>query len=408
MDTRRIIEHFSQKEDKKNVYSAINETLQNYFTEDIPEELALELIQELNELVKLGESAIRYRHLGDGEYYIDTPFEKIYFKLQALTYIYPEKIFLQEYLDELSKNYSEDVQEFGYSYDRETEDFFKYLPQFESTPEIHAKFMEQYFINNNIPFHPSFSVFQEFEKLVNNLSPNSKDIEHLQNFWIENSKILTTSCANSDVWSIPEIYEEFLTDAEVISNLNKANNLMIIETRAKIAKELFKNFLNHPEMQNQLSERFPLFFKFSSWMKPIDIKGFYCQFEEHHIETLSKYKHRAGYSSYIMNTFGVEIKEYENYGLLLTKIAQKASLYTNLFDHPDDESKLFTNCYCLSDLLKKTMADQFSANKMYHDQKEKRDSFMNFINTLIIESEHSELQNELPTNIGIQDKQIKL
>lgn len=410
MDTRKIIEHFAKKEERYDVANKINSALQSYFIEDIPEEEALEVVVELHNLSKLEHSTIDHRHVGDGEYTIDTPVNQIYFKLKALTYLHPEKEFVQEYLDKLCKEYSEDEQEFSYSYGKNKVDFFEYIPDFDSNPEIHANYMENYFTDNNIPFHPSFLLFKDFEKLVNNLSNNPQDIENLQNFWEYNSKILKTSCSNPDIWTIPELYSPFPSRKEIISNINKANNLMIVETRARIAKELFKSFLNYPEMQDKLSERFPLFFKFSAWMKPIDRKGFHCQLEQHHIEVLSTYKQRKGYSSYINNTFGVNMEEYEKYSLLLTNLARKASLYKKLFDSPNDDSinKVFNDCHSLSELLKKTSPDKFSNISSYKVRNEKKELFMKFVDTLIIEAEHDELQKELPTNPGVEVKRIKL
>jgi hypothetical protein len=409
MDTIKIIEHFAKKEEKYDVFSNINLSLQRYFIEDIPEESVLEVVQELHSLLKFDQSIVAYSHVGDGEYSMDTPFNQMYYKLQELTYLYPEKEFIKEYLDKLSQNYSKDPNEFSYSYSRKKEKFFEYLPDFDCTPEIHASFMEEYFIKNNIQFHPAFSVFKDFEKLVNNLNNNSKDIEELQKFWEANSKVLKISCANANIWELPNAYAYLLIKPEIIKNINQANNLMIVETRARVAKKLFKNFLNYPEMQDNLSEKFPLFFKFSDWMKPIDRKGFHYQLEEHHIDTLSKYKHRTGYSSYITNTFNIHIDEYENYSLLLTKLAQKSSLFTRLFDKVDDSNKNFDNCHSLSELLKKNPLAKFdSKNMTYVDFQNKNKKFLNFLDNLVIQAEHDELQKELPKNIGMETKRIKL
>lgn len=408
MDTKKIIKHFSKKEDKRSVCYKISEALQNYFIEDIPEETMLEVIQELNELVKLGVEPIKYEHAGDGEYTISTPFHEMHSKLQALTYLYPKDETVQEYLDKLVNSYSEDEQTFDYYYRRKKREIFNYLPDIKLTPEIHAVFMEKYFTDNNIPFHPSFLVFKNFEKLVNNLSSDSKDIEQLQKFWLENSKVLTTSCSNPDIWNIPELYVNFGKDLKISSNINRANNLMIVETRSRIAKKLFKNFLNKPEMQDKLSERFPLFFKFSSWLKPIDIKGLHYQFEDQHINILSNYKDRGNYASYISNAFSIKMNEYDKYNILLTKIAQKASLYTKLFDNHEDENRIFNNCYSLSELLKKSLSEKYDKNTFYTNPKEHKELFMKFVDTLIVEAEHDELQKELPINSSIETKRIKI
>jgi hypothetical protein len=407
MNTKIITEHFAKKEGNSDVFSSIKLALQSYFVADISQENALNVVKELNEILQIYPYPLVSEHVGDGEIRISSPVEEMYHKLNTLMLLYPKEEYIKEYLDKLMEVYQK-TDEFYY-YSQEKENFFKYIYDFESFTEIHANLMENYFIKNSIPFHPSLSIFKKFEILVNEVNLNPKKFEKLQNFWKENSKALTTSCDNPNNWTIPELYKSLTTNPEIIENIDKVNNLMIIETRIRIAKGIFQNFLNHPENQDELSDKFPLFFKFASWMKPIDVKKFYYQFEEKHIDILAKYKNRAGYKQYIENSFNINIDEHKNYGLLLHKLAQKASLFTKLFDTHEENNKLFVECYSLSDLLKKIRPTKLD-NRTYgfKNYQEKNEQFMKFIAKLIVEAEHDELQKYLPINNGENIKRIKL